>query len=330
MIRQAAIEEMLQRGLDEGVYPGYAAAVGQGDELLFRAIGGWRQLLPTPEPMIEGTLFDMASMSKLIGTTMAALKLIEGGRLSLSSKVSDFFACPPDKREMTVFALMTHTSGIKAHFPLYARGITPDAAVDEILREPLGYAPGSDAVYSCMGYILLAKILEQIEGEPLDAIVRRLVLVPLGLKNSGYCPQNRICAATEREKHGDGIICGVVHDENARFLGGVSGNAGMFCDLDDCIRFARMLARRGVGYLDRALFEAAVTDYTPDFDEHRGLGFQLVGRRYGHTGFTGTSIYVNGDDGRYAILLTNRVHPTRENGKLMPFRREFHRLVLGD
>ena len=138
------------------------------------------------------------------------------------------------------------------------------------------------------------------------------------------------------------MVCGVVHDENARFLKGISGNAGMFCTVNDTVRFAKMLSQRGAGYLDEKTFSLAVTDYTPDFDESRGLGFQLYGGKpfpggskmsigsYGHTGFTGTSLFVDNKTGVYAILLTNRVHPTRENGLLYPIRREFYDTVFSE
>lgn len=324
------LNEMLFNGIRDGVFPCFAVAVGEGEELIFKSFGGDRCIFPTRKVLTEDTLFDIASLSKLIGTTMAALRMAVEGKISLDSKIEDYFECCHGKEKITVFQLLTHTSGIKAHFPLYLRGITPNDAEAEILKEELGYDTGSDAVYSCMGFILLGKILEKIENEPLDKIVQRYVFDPLGMKNSTYCPKSKVCAATERDSCTGKIICGVVHDENARFLKGISGNAGIFCDLDDCIKFAKMLSRGGKGYLPAELFEYAISNLTPQFSEGRGLGFQRIGKLYGHTGFTGTSIYVDSESGRYAILLTNRIHPTRDNRKLIPFRREFHKTVFGE
>lgn len=324
------INEMLSNGIRDGVFPCFAAAVGKDDEIIFKSFGGDRCIFPAREALTENTLFDMASLSKLIGTTMAALKMVVEGKISFESKLEDYFDCCHGKEKITVFQLLTHTSGIKAHFPLYLRGISPDDAVTEILKEELGYSTGSNAVYSCMGFILLGKILERIENEPLDRIVQRYVFDPLEMKNSTYRPKGRDCAATEKDIFSKEIISGVVHDENARFLGGISGNAGIFCDLGDCIKFAQMLSRKGRGYLPEELFKYAISNLTPNFSEGRGLGFQRIGKLYGHTGFTGTSIYVDSESGRYAILLTNRVHPTRENTKLIPFRREFHKTVFGE
>lgn len=325
------LARILNGGLESNAFPCYAAAVGDKNRIFFRQLGGMRSLYPERKELTEGTLFDMASLSKLIATTMAALRLIEKNRLSLDNRVGDFFDNCYGKENTTVFELMTHTSGIKAHFPLWLRGIAPSDATNEILREELGYTPSTDAVYSCMGYILLGRILEIIESEPLDSIVSNNVLTPLGMKNSFYNPNGKkACAATEKCSDSGGTICGTVHDENARFLNGVAGNAGLFCDLDDCIRFAKMLSMHGEGFISLELFDYAITDLTPRFNEHRGLGFQLVGKRYGHNGFTGVSIYVHRESGVFAILLTNRVHPTRDNHGLFRIRNEFHRAVFGE
>lgn len=324
------IFNLINNGLTDGAYSCYAVAVGKGREVLLKSVGGFRAIEPERLPMTEDTLFDMASLSKLMGTTMATLKLVENGKISFTNKLGDYFDNCYGKENITIFDLMTHTSGIKAHFPLWLRGITPDMAAETVLRENLGYQTSSDVVYSCMGYILLAKILEKIENEPLDKIVNRLVFAPLGMNNTCYCPKNKPCAATERDADTGEIICGVVHDENARFLGGVSGNAGVFSDLDDCIKFATMVAEKGKGFIDERLFDYAVTDFTPTLSERRGIGFQHVYNRYGHTGFTGTSIYVDKNSDLYGILLTNRVHPTRDNDKLMTIRPKFHKLVFGE
>ena len=336
------LKNILSKGLEQGAYPCCAAAVGKGDEVLFRFSAGHRALFPEKLPLTEDTLFDMASLSKLMGTTMACLRMMEEGKIALNDKISKYFPLCFGKEDITVFMLMTHTSGISAHMPLYLDKDMEDA-VSAILSRPLAYPAGTKTVYSCMGYILLGKILEKIEGKPLDEIVKERVFVPLGMNNSFYNPpSDSMCAATEKDIFTGEMVCGVVHDENARFLGGISGNAGMFCTLGDTVKFAKMLSNRGAGYLSEQTFSLAVTDYTKDFDESRGLGFQLYGGKpfpggsnmslgsYGHTGFTGTSLFVDNKTGVYAILLTNRVHPTRENGLLYPIRREFYNAVFSE
>ena len=336
------LKNILLKGLEQGAYPCCAAAVGRGNQVFFRFSAGHRALFPEKLPLTENTLFDMASLTKLMGTTMACLRMLEEGKIALNDKISKYFSQCFGKEDITVFMLMTHTSGISAHMPLYLDKDSVDA-VSAILSKPLAYPTGTKTVSSCMGYILLGKILEKIEGKTLDKIVKERVFVPLGMENSFYNPPaDAICAATERDIFTGEMVCGVVHDENARFLKGVSGNAGMFCTVNDTVRFAKMLSQRGAGYLDEKTFSLAVTDYTPDFDESRGLGFQLYGGKpfpggskmsigsYGHTGFTGTSLYVDNKTGVYAILLTNRVHPTRENGLLYPIRREFYDTVFSE
>lgn len=336
------LKNILLKGLEQGAYPCCAAAVGRGNQVFFRFSAGHRALFPEKLPLTENTLFDMASLTKLMGTTMACLRMLEEGKIALNDKISKYFPQCFGKEDITVFMLMTHTSGISAHMPLYLDKDSVDA-VSAILSRPLAYPTGAKTVYSCMGYILLGKILEKIEGKTLDKIVKERVFVPLGMENSFYNPPaDAICAATERDIFTGEMVCGVVHDENARFLKGISGNAGMFCTLGDTVRFAKMLSQRGAGYLDEKTFSLAVTDYTPDFDESRGLGFQLYGGKpfpggskmstgsYGHTGFTGTSLFVDNKTGVYAILLTNRVHPTRENGLLYPIRREFYDTVFAE
>lgn len=336
------LKNILLKGLEQGAYPCCAAAVGRGNQVFFRFSAGHRALFPEKLPLTENTLFDMASLTKLMGTTMACLRMLEEGKIALNDKISKYFSQCFGKEDITVFMLMTHTSGISAHMPLYLDKDSGDA-VSAILSKPLAYPTGAKTVYSCMGYILLGKILEKIEGKTLDKIVKERVFVPLGMENSFYNPPaNAICAATEKDIFTGEMVCGVVHDENARFLKGISGNAGMFCTVNDTVRFAKMLSQRGAGYLDEKTFSLAVTDYTPDFDESRGLGFQLYGGKpfpggskmsigsYGHTGFTGTSLFVDNKTGVYAILLTNRVHPTRENGLLYPIRREFYDTVFSE
>ena len=336
------LKNILLKGLDQGAYPCCAAAVGKGEEILFRFSAGNRALFPQKLPLTEDTLFDMASLSKLMGTTMACLRMLEEGKISLNDKISKYVENCFGKEDITLFMLMTHTSGISAHMPLYLYGDGRDA-VSAILSRPLAYPTGTRTVYSCMGYILLGKLLEKTEGKPLDEIIKERVFIPLGMKDSFYNPPaDRICAATEKDVFTGEIVCGAVHDENARFLGGVSGNAGMFCTLNDTVRFAKMLSNRGAGYLSEKTFSLAVTDYTKDFEESRGLGFRLYGGKpfpggsnmslgsYGHTGFTGTSLFVDNKTGVYAILLTNRVHPTRENGLLYPVRREFYNTVFSE
>ena len=216
-----------------------------------------------------------------------------------------------------------------------------------VLSHPLAQAPGGDPIYSCMGYILLGKILEQVGGAPLDQLAQAEVFTPLDMKHTGYRPAGDI-APTERNPVTGQLLQGIVHDENARFLDGISANAGLFSDLTDMITFTKMLAcngvsDRGTAYLSPAMLRAALINRTPNSaGEFRGLGFNLAGsprnflgdlmgpRTYGHTGFTGTSIALDPDTGLWVVLLTNRVCPTRENTTLVRMRSLIHNAAAAE
>lgn len=333
------VHQLIQTGLEQGAYPAAAVAVGIGNQVMLkRAYGSCR----------DTTLFDMASVSKILSATMIAFRFLEEGLLRLYDTVGYFFPeAPDDKKNITILQLMTHTGGFTPHFYLsdYASG--PADAVKAILDYPLAQAPGSDPSYSCMGYILLGKILEKIGGAPLDLLAEKYVFAPLGMAHTTYRPTGDI-APTEADPATGKPLCGVVHDENARFLNGISANAGVFSDLNDMIIFTKMLAlggrlEDGTQYLSPAMLKAALQNRTPNSKgEYRGLGFNLsrspanfLGdlmspRAYGHTGFTGTSIAVDPDTGLWVVLLTNRVCPTRANAQLVRMRSLIHNAAAAD
>lgn len=325
-------QKMLENAVAEGVAPSLVAAVGRGGQVLFEGAAGDANL---------DTRFDMASMTKILAPTMLALRALEEGMLTLWDSVARFFPdAPPDKANITIFQLMTHTAGFTPAFWLEDVCNGPEEAARCILRSPLeAYPPDGVARYSCMGYILLGKILETAYGAPLDALAQEHVFAPLGMRDTSYCPQGENIAPTETNAATGQAWQGVVHDENARFLRGVSGNAGVFSNIRDCERFAAMLAAWGGGYLCEATLRRAIYNYTPGQEVHRGLGFHLGGtplsfmgdlfpaNSFGHTGFTGTSLVVDPHTGLYTVILSNRVYPTRANEKIFRFRRLFHNKV---
>ena len=328
------VHRLLQQGLEQGAYPSAALAIGIGDQTFLKQTYG---------DCDNATLFDMASLSKILGPTMIALRFLEEGRFRLYDTVADFFPdAPADKKDITILQLMTHTGGFPAHFFLSDYTTDPAEAAQVILAHPLAQAPGGDPIYSCMGYILLGKILEKISGLPLDQLADEYVFRPLGMKNTGYHPAGT-CAPTELDPATGQCLQGIVHDENARFLKGISANAGVFSNIDDMITFVKMLTLDGNGYLSPATLAAALRNRTPDSKgEFRGLGFNLAGspksflgdlvspRAYGHTGFTGTSIAIDPATGLWVVLLTNRVCPTRANLKLTRIRHLVHNAAAAE
>lgn len=341
----------------EGIGTQYSCAsvaVGRGDKVFLKFCAGNRQDYsgeifqnPDPKPVNFDTLYDMASVSKMMSTTMVALRMLEDGRFSPYDSLWRYFDDCGNFRNVEIRHLMTHTSGISPHLPLYSMGITPDESVRAILDSKPVCGIGEGVNYSCMGYIVLQTILEKIAGRPLDELADELVFRPLGMDTACYCPKSENVAATEYSPHNHYYICGHVHDENAHFRGGVSGNAGVFASLDDCIRFGAMLSGRGTSngniYLGRHTFDLATTNFTKHLGESRGLGFAIHGGElsasgelmspdsYGHNGYTGTSIYVDGRTGTYIILLTNSVHYGRDNrGPFFRARRIFHNIALAE
>lgn len=340
-------EALVRRAVAEGMTPSAALAIGVGGRLYVKSTFGMTSCTGEAAPVNERTLYDMASVTKMLSTTMVTLRLIARGELDLADMLPRYFGdlVPEDKREITLFHLLTHTSGYPAHIRLDQAGVAPEEAVPFLLNAPLAYPTGTAVEYSCVGFILLGKLLEQVTGRRLDALAAEEVFRPLGMDHTGYHPLDRPVdpentAFTERSVWDGSWLRGRVHDENAYYLGGVAGNAGVFSDLDDCIRFARMLAGHGTLdgqiYLPRCIFDAAIRNYTPGMEESRGLGFHLANGYYsysgqffdqggfGHNGFTGPHIFVSPDTGLWVVLLTNRVHPTRENGTHLRLRRLLH------
>lgn len=361
-------EELIKNGVKNNVFPGAAYAVGDRNGIILKGVFGYRRVImneDAPTGVFNGkiprnapkltpvTLFDMASLSKVMATSVVALRMIEDGMICLGDTVGRFFDCPDDKKSINIQSLMTHSSGLQAHIQLYNVCKSPDEILKTILESELIYPVGTRVEYSCMGYILLGKILEKVSGKSLDTLAEEYVFSPLGMKTTGYNPitnpklSGYDCVCEEYSPHSQKYIEGVVHDENARFAGGILGNAGVFSTIDDVCRFALMLSNRGVyngrTILTSAAFEKAICNYTHELPgEDRGLGFYLSSHplspsgdlfpygTYGHLGFTGNSLFVDPETSLFAVLLTNRVHYTRENDKIFRFRRLFHNCVMAE
>lgn len=311
--------------------------VGRGDEVLCDVCGSAEDRV-----LDEHTLFDMASVTKIVVTSSLALIAIDGGLLSLDDKVSRFFAVPEDKRELTVRHLMSHTMGI-GHKSLL--GGDPEKIENYILDIPCDIPVGSDVRYSCPGFILLGRILEKIYGERLDALFEKYVAKPLLMNESGFLPDkakdivNSMVAEEMR---------GTVHDYNCRHIGGVCGNAGLFSNIADMTKYAKMLIACGEPIISRDTFELAAKNHTVGMSEDRALGFLYVTERYaqggglfspgsiGHCGHTGQSVFVDRKTGLYVIILSDAtVSTVRKYGKerypdVMRMRADIHAAIKAE
>jgi CubicO group peptidase (beta-lactamase class C family) len=335
---------LLDKGIEEGVFPGVAAAVGDDKGFVRVDVKGNKRLYPYDEKLNRQSLFDLASLTKVVATTMLLMKMVESGLISVYDRVSEYIPNFKNdgKDKITVFQLLTHTSGLPAYLPFYEKCKDYLDSINYICEE-VKLNPNKNVEYSDLNFILLGRILEILGGSRLDTLCHKEVFEPLGMKDTMFNPIGNDIVPTELDKTTGKVIEGECHDENARFFGGVSGHAGLFSTIDDLIKFATMLINFGRVredvFLSYPLFVRMITNYTPNSEENRGWGWVIKGhtafggdlfseKAFGHTGFTGTSIWVDPEYKVFIILLTNRVHPTRENVKIIRFRRLFHNAVL--
>jgi CubicO group peptidase (beta-lactamase class C family) len=301
------------------------------------------------------TIFDIASLTKVVGTTTLALGLLEEGVFGLDTELGELLgdgmggslgALPREKAQITMEQLLTHTSGLPAWLPLYLEAQETDDAIRQILACPLEYAPGTQVVYSCLGFILLGYLLQSLTGLPLDKLLTQRVLLPLKMEDTCYNPSQALyprVAYTEWCPRSKQFLRGKVHDENAQALHGISGNAGLFSTAGDLAKFAQMILSGGLADNQALLSETTLgllgTCFTEGLNDRRTLGWMLPtpgssggnllsDTALGHTGFTGTSLWIDAAQNLFVILLTNRVHPTRTNEALFRLRPAFHNSVV--
>ncbi|WP_240917755.1 serine hydrolase [Phycicoccus sp. HDW14] len=294
-------------------------------------------------PMREDTVFDLASVSKLF-TSLVTVQLVEQGKVRLDAPVATYLPefAANGKEAVTVRQLLTHTSGFTSWLPLWSKYPDKASRIKAVMDQPPTNAPGSTYLYSDLNLITLGVMAERLTGKTLDRLVHDRITAPLGMRDTGYNPTDKQrTAATEFQTAPPrGLVWGEVHDENAWSLGGVAGHAGVFSTADDLGVLAQALLNggtyRGHRILATKSVELLVTNFTEAFpgDAH-GLGFELDQRWYmdglsgprtaGHTGYTGTSIVIDFDSRSFAVLLTNRVHPSRDWGSNNQARREWAR-----
>jgi CubicO group peptidase (beta-lactamase class C family) len=333
-----AVADVVGRGVRDRVFSGAAWSIGGTGGPIARGFAGTRSW--DGSPVGEDSLWDLASVTKPI-VGLAVLALVERGALALADTLGDLlpgYAASPDKAGLTVAQLLTHTSGLPGATPLWRTHHTREDLLAAIRDTPLPAPPGTRVEYSSQGFILLGLVAEAVGGRPLDVLVRELVTGPAGMRETTFAPDPDRAVSTEECSWRGCLVTGQVHDENAVVLGAPAGHAGLFAPLTDLERLARVLLDGGLlGPETHALMTAAHTD---GLNLRRGLGWQgrdevgsPVGtgpgpRSYGHTGFTGTSLWIDPDAGRTMVLLTNRVHPTRTRPGIERVRHEFHDLAV--
>ena len=333
-----SVVRVLDRAIADSAFPGGIGVVGTRDGLTSYAVGriDWAANAPRPD---ERTLWDLASLTKVVGMTTAMMQLVEQDRVELDAPVVRYLPefAGEGKERVPIRHLPTHSSGLPSGRRLYKEAPPADTAVAIVLATPLDTVPAARMVYSDLGAILLGKVVERVSGEALDAYLARHVFGPLGMTSTTYRPdaslRDRI-APTEFDPWRQRHIRGEVHDENAFMLGGVSGHAGLFSTAADLARFARMMLAGGTLDGVRILRPSTIAQFTAVQDpglSHRALGWEtpsgrnsaghrMSARAFGHTGFTGTSMWMDPEAGVFVILLTNRVNPSRQNTRISQVR----------
>lgn len=347
----AAVRTVLQQAIDQRVFPGAAWGVLHKGVIIAREAAGRFTYEPDSLPVRPETVFDLASVSKVIATTGAAMLLADRGLLPLDARLGDVLPAfvigmepGSGKERVTMHMLLTHTSGLVGYAPLFRACSTADALLRAILQMPLEAQPGERTEYSDFGFILLGKAIEVLSGEPLDSFCAREIFAPLGMTSTNFCPadgtRSSIPPTENDQTFRHRIIQGEVQDEHASIFGGVAGHAGVFSNVEDQLRFAACILHQGRNAADRQIIRPQTIEY---FGTRQGAGRALgwdvptenssSGHHFGphsigHLGYAGTSLWIDPDQDLAVTLLTNRTWPDRSNETIRQLRPAFHDAVV--
>ena len=327
--RLATIDRVIRRGIKAGGYPGASVVVGRkGAAVLRRGYGRLGWTANYDEVDADRTIYDLASLTKVVGTTTAIMILFDDGKIDLDVPVSKYVPgfTGYNKERVTVRMLLEHRSGLPAGRDLWRTAHSPQEARDTVLNTQLVCAPGECYIYSDLGADMLGWVAEAASGQPLDEFLHARVFEPLGMTDTRFKPdasQIPRIAPTELTPPRGYPIRGEVHDENAFALGGIAGHAGLFSTASNLAVFAQMMLNGGEYDGIRVVADSTVKLFTHRAagtralgwdtcaNEHGGCGQFLSERAFGHTGYTGTSLWIDPDREMFVVLLTNRVHAAR-------------------
>ncbi|MFL5501809.1 MAG: serine hydrolase domain-containing protein [Gemmatimonadaceae bacterium] len=341
------LDKLVKTAIEEAVAPGVAIAVGRNGHIAYMKGYGYIDWNQPGSPAVDtNTLYDLASLTKVIATTTLAMILEEAGQLDINRTVVSYLPefNSPEKAQITVKQLLTHSGGLEAGANIYATARGRDQYLYQINARPLEYTPGTNMIYSDWDMILLQMVMERISGKTLDVLAGERIFRPLGMVDTQFQPpislRSRI-APTQVDEARGGLLWGTVHDENAWALGGVAGHAGLFSTAKDLALFSMMILNGGEGVNGvRIVKPATIARWTArqGKESTRALGWDSpeggssAGQffspwSFGHTGFTGTSIWIDPEKDLFVVVLTNRVNPTRNNTRHVQLRRDVADMV---
>ena len=351
---KAKVDKILQEGIENGVFPGASIIVGSSDKVIYHTAMGYACVDPERVAIKEDTIFDVASLTKPLATALAVMRLVHEKVLSLDDSLGDLIGgkVTHDKEGLTIRQLLAHTAGLPAWRPFFREIGYVGREGKEIIRRkvletPLEYTPGTKVTYSDLGYILIEWAVEVVSGMSLPRFVFQYFYKPLGLKRTffqeidkpmSFAPKE--FAATEKCPWRGRVIRGIVHDENAYAMGGVSGHAGLFSTAGEVFKLCAALLAHYYGKRSDLIEPSVVREFftrqkdpegntwalgwdTP-CPEGSAVGSSFSRNSVGHLGFTGTSVWMDLDKDTIVVFLTNRVHPTRHNNKIKTFRPYLH------
>jgi len=367
----AAVEHEMDAAVARGVFPGVVVLVNIGGQVVFHRAAGMRALEPERSPMREDTIFDLASLTKPLATSLAMMIMLKERKIGLDDRVSRFFHNfgVHGKTHVTFRHLLANTSGLPAWRPYWkdilrieregrinftaSRG-AKEYVYEAIQREKPDAAAGAKTLYSDLGFMLLGAVVEEVNGTTLDRYCHERIYKPLGLRATSYVdlsllrtrrlePIADMIAPTERCPWRKRVLCGEVHEDNAFAMGGVAGHAGLFSSARDIDRIATVLRECYDGqslFLPAAIVRefwrrndpAGASTWALGWDtpspQDSTAGSELSRHSVGHVGFTGTSLWIDLERGMHAVVLSNRVHPSRDNDKIREFRPLIHDLIV--
>ena len=344
---------IIKQAINDNIFPGAQIFISKGERILLNGGLGHFTYSPESNKVTSESIYDIASITKVLATTPVVMKLVQKKRLGLDYPLYDFYPefKEKTKREITIRHLLTHTSGLKSFKEYYKVGgyDSRESIINDIITDTLSYKPDTQIVYSDLGMILLLDIIERITNSTLDKLSSKYFYRSLGMKNTSFNPspskvdyivptENDTCFRMR-------LLQGEVHDENAYLLGGVSSHAGLFSTAYDIGIFSKMLLNEGVHLGSRYLKKHIINKFTqrinipndsdrtigwdtPSQNQDSSAGDYFSNKTYGHLGYTGTSLWIDPEQDIIVVLLTNRVHPTRNKKGIYQVRRDFHNALL--
>lgn len=341
-------DSLIEKGIKDSIAPGMTALVLKDGDIVYKRTAGRFTYDPDSSPVTDSSIYDLASVSKVIGTTTAVMICIDRKLFSLDDKVVKYLPQfgANGKKKITIRNLIVHTSGLPAFKKYYEFVKNGDELLKDIYNSELIYQPGTKTVYSDLGMITMQKIIEKVTGKRLDKFLHAEVFSKLGMKSTMYAPpaslKHRMVPTEVDNYWRNRLLIGEVHDEAASMLGGIAGHAGLFSTAGDLAVYLQMLLQggeyKGVRYIKKETvarfikrqseMSTRALGWDTRDEDYPSAGKLFSMSSYGHTGYTGTSVWTDPEKNVIVILLTNRVHPTRENGKLLIFRPKFHTEIM--